>query len=425
MKHKARITLAAFAVLALLSVGASAYAASIGGGIEAVAAGCEMVKGGLIGEDVRFTRSDFEAALGVKGIHAITVKKLPAASEGVLRLGNKAVTEGQRITEKQLSELVFRAATPTVVEASFVFRAEKGSLTDTVCRIRLTDKMNRAPEVGHLSEEWLTVSTQLGLPITGRLAAHDPDGDALTYLVTEYPKNGSLILEGDGNGYVYKPSAGYTGKDGFRYVVRDEYGNYSKVASVSISVAARACAYEYADLPEGNTYAAALTMEAREIMQGRICGDGRYFDPDAAVSLADFTVMAMKAAGERPLARETFFENNDEIPAAIRGYLAAAQRKGYLVGKLEGGKLVFPTDATITRAEAAVMLSRIAEPSGGETVTVFADADSIPRRAETAVYTLYDLGILPPESDGTIAADEPLTRAACAEMLSALIEYLK
>ena len=422
---RAKIVLAALAVLATLSAGASVYAAEFGGGIETVATGCEMVKGGLIGEDVRFERSDFEAALGVKGLKAIVIKRLPAASEGVLRLDGKAVKEGQRLTGKQLSLLCFRAATPTVMEASFSFRAEGVSLTDTVCRIRLTDQVNRAPEVGHLSRQWLSVSTQLGLPITGRLSGYDPDGDALTYLITEYPKNGALVLEGGGEEYVYTPKSGYTGKDGFSYVVRDEYGNYSEVVSVSISVAVRASAYEYSDLAEGNTYAAALTMEALRIMQGRICGDGRYFDPDETVSLADFTVMAMKAAGERPLSRETFFENNEEIPEAIRGYLAAAQRRGYLVGKLVDGKLIFPTDATITRAEAAVMLSRIAEPSVGETVTVFADADSIPRRAEEAVYTLYDLGILPAEKDGTIAASEPLTRAACAEMLAALIEYLK
>ncbi len=421
MKHKIKFTAVLLLISALLTLGASAYAKEASG--SGLGAGCELVKGGLVGEELRFLKSDFEAALGTARLGGITVKTLPEASTGKLFLNGREVKAGDRIRGENLSKLTFRAASDTVTEASFTFRAEGASVSDTLCKIRFTETLNRAPSVGHLTEEWLTVSTQCELPISGRLSAYDPEGDALCYFVSAYPKNGTLVLDRSGE-YLYRPSKSFTGSDGFSYVVRDALGNYSEEASVQISVSARAASYEYRDLEMGTVYASALSMEAQGIMQGRILGDERYFDPDESVSLGDFVVMAMKAGAERPIASETFFDNNSEIHTALRGYIAAAQRKGYIIGCFEDGKLLFPHTETVTRAEAALIVSRILGVKGGETVTVFADADSIPSRAASAVYTLHDLGILPAEDGETIAANEPLTRGVCAQMLAAMIEYL-
>lgn len=418
MKQKLKIGALALLAALLLALGTSALAAK--GGLEAAASKHELVKGGLIGRDVVFTLFDFEAALGVSGIEAIVIRELPAPHEGTLTLGGKRVEAGQRITARQIPTLTFAAATPMTTESTFVFRAENVSLTDMTCRIRLTEKMNYAPSIAHLTDAWLSVSTQTDLKINGRLTAHDPEGDKLTYLAVSYPENGSLLLRGDE--YCYTPRAGFKGSDSFSYVVRDEYGNYSTVATVTVKVRERAADYTYADMEEDSRSAAALTMEAMEIMQGKVVGDRRYFLPSENVSLSDFVVMAMKAIGIRPLSTETFYDNNEDIPEAIRGYIARAQRGGYIVGDLCDGKLVFPTDETVTRAEAAIIVSRMLGLEGNETKTVFADADSIPARAEEAVYTLYDLGILPTAGENMISASEPLTRGACAEMLHALIE---
>ena len=70
------------------------------------------------------------------------------------------------------------------------------------------------------------MSTLAGIPVYGKLAATDPEGDALTYRITAYPDKGTLRLTNRADGsFCYTPVDGYTGEDSFRYVVLDEYGN--------------------------------------------------------------------------------------------------------------------------------------------------------------------------------------------------------
>ena len=233
------------------------------------------------------------------------------------------------------------------------------------------------------------------------------------------------MTDAEAGTYRYLPSEGYTGEDSFSYVARDVYGNYSKEAVVSLTVSKRALSHTYADMEKDGSSAAALTLEAKEIMQSELVGDLRYFYPSREVTVTDFLVMVMKAAGIRPLSRETFFENNDEIPIAQRGYIARAQREGYIVGELSEVGLVLDVTKTVTRAEAAVIVSKILDSSGEPSaLSVFADADAIPARAKAAVYTAYELGLLSLSESGSIDAAAPLTRGDAAEMLANLMAHL-
>jgi hypothetical protein len=96
-----------------------------------------------------------------------------------------------------------------------------------------------------------------------------------------------------------------------------------------------------------------------------------------------------------------------------------------VIGELSDRGLVLDVDRIITRAEAAVIVSKILdskkEPSA---LSVFADADAIPARAEAAVYTAYELGLLSLSEDGSIDATASLTRGDAAEMLANLIKHL-
>jgi hypothetical protein len=425
IKTRLGCALAILALLVPLSLSASVASReplSIG----VLAPASELVKGGLRGRAVTFSPTDFDAALGVHGVRAIEILSLPKPEEGKLMLGDKEVKVGERISRRELSSLTFTPAVPTLVESGFTFKAESVGLVESRCIIRFAEEMNYAPSVTHLTSALLSASTQTGLSASGRLTAYDPEGDSLTYLITEYPQHGALLLDDAETGsYRYLPIDGYAGEDSFSYVARDYYGNYSHEATVSLTVSPRASSHTYADMEEDEGYAAALLVESREIMQSELVGDTRFFHPSREVKLTDFLVMVMKAVGIRPLSRETFFENNDEIPSAQRGYIARAQREGYVIGELSDRGLVLDVDRIITRAEAAVIVSKILdskkEPSA---LSVFADADAIPARAEAAVYTAYELGLLSLSEDGSIDATASLTRGDAAEMLANLIKHL-
>ncbi len=61
---------------------------------------------------------------------------------------------------------------------------------------------------------------QLVGAITGTVGATDPEGDPLTYAVTEAPRYGSVAIGGDGS-YVYTPGPDFAGLDSFNVAVTD------------------------------------------------------------------------------------------------------------------------------------------------------------------------------------------------------------
>lgn len=74
---------------------------------------------------------------------------------------------------------------------------------------------NQAPTVHPVQ-----TTGQLDGAITGTIGAVDPEGDALSYAVTETPKYGSVVVSANGS-YVYTPGANFTGVDSFNIAVTD------------------------------------------------------------------------------------------------------------------------------------------------------------------------------------------------------------
>mgnify|MGYP002452963592 FL=1 len=56
--------------------------------------------------------------------------------------------------------------------------------------------------------------TYRGVSFGGRLAAVDPEGDAVSFEITTQPKKGSIELSDDGS-FVYSPIDGKRGRDYF------------------------------------------------------------------------------------------------------------------------------------------------------------------------------------------------------------------
>lgn len=414
-------------LLILLFIGAAlpiAARSPVSPGLSLLAAEADMAKSGLQYGEISFSADDFERALNRAKISSITVTSLPPAAEGKLKLGTTDVYAGQVIARSSLALLRFVPAASAVTESAFTFSCEESGYAMT-CALYLLPALNFSPTVALADENALTVSTHRSISCFGTLPAYDPEGDPLIYEIVSAPKKGSVVLTDASTGdYCYTPTAGKTGKDSFRYVVRDKYGNYSAAATVTIEISRPKTSVVFSDMTDHWAHNAALTMVEEGIMQGRQVGSVTCFDPAEPVSRGDFLVMAMNAAGisEVPTVVDTGFSDDDEISAAMKGYVAAAVELGYIQGRVVDGKSVFCPDDTITRAEAAVMLSNILDPEVPTVRPVFADADGVPAWAYDALSALNTLGVFKGTGSGMISANTIITRAQAAQILCAVME---
>nr|MBE6545621.1 hypothetical protein [Oscillospiraceae bacterium] len=403
-------------IICLTAISASAY---FGHGARVVASGVNMIKTGLIGQKICFTDGDFKSALTLSDFDTITITEIPSSTEGTLLLSGRRVGKGRVIKRKNLGALVFIPASDSVSECSFKFTVDGyAGGAEIECILKFIDKVNYAPEALGDSMGAANITTQEAISFFGNLDAHDPEGDEIEYIIVTYPKKGVLTLtEKDSGRYQYTPTAGYTGKDKFTYVARDEYGNYSEPMTVSVKVSERMCDTVYRDMVEREEYNAAVAMTAMGIMSGRQVGDDLYFEPDETVSRAEFVAMAMKCAGLRAdsTLTSTYFDDDADISPSLKGYIATAQRIGIITGDFKDGKLLFSPDEEITRYEAAKILATLIGSDGEGEESVFAADSNIPVWARAGVYAMCSLGVFDAEDSATLS--ESITRADVAEYL--------
>ena len=136
------------------------------------------------------------------------------------------------------------------------------------------------------------------------------------------------------------------------------------------------------------------------------------------------SLCTVKAVGVAPIAglTETCFDDNGSIPISVRPYVATAQRYGIVYGSFGEDGLCFRGDSPITKAEAAVILCRLLDAEAANATATFADGDTIPVWARSAVVALYELGIYE-VTEGNTGASEVITRGEAAEMLYRTIGY--
>lgn len=384
----------------------------------------DMARWCISQNSISFSSEDFQRALNLSELDYITVASVPKAELGSLTFGGVPVVAGQIISAENLSALVWTPAESSEVTASsFTFSCNGAPYTTECCLYQL-NKQNYAPSVATVSEATSVLGTYTGIPSYMTLKARDPDADELRFEIVSFPENGYVRQETAGAARLsYTPIGSFSGKDSFRYVAIDKYGNYSPAVTVSVEVSARKTGIEYLDLDGHEDESCAIAMTEAGIMSGSAIGNGYYFYPEQSVSRAEFVVMAMNAAGITEVAhvKDTGFEDDALIPTAMKGYIAAAYRLDYVHGVTDGEKLCFKPSDPITRAEAAYVLCRVlGVPTVTPTVEVF--ADSVPSWAEGEIYALEALGILS-SLDGELCALSPLTRAQAARMLEAAIRF--
>lgn len=397
-------------------------------GLRVLAAREELVFAGLLGNEISFTAEDICRAMNLSELNYVTIRSLPNPGEGTLFVGSVGAAEGQVISAGSLSLLSFAASDDTKPTEATMSVSVNGSDYAVTCRLYLLERLNYTPTVALAPVISLRIETYKDLTTAGTMSAYDPEGDEITYEITRYASHGRISLTDCHTGaYVYTPDPGYVGQDSFDYVVRDRYGNYSTSATVSILVSARPASVTYADIDGEGNAAAILAVSEWGLMNGTRVGSETYFKPSASVSRLEFLVTAMEAAG---ITAETVataaapeLADMESIPEAMRTYVSYAMQKGYIGGKSVDGKLYFRPDEQIARAEAAVVLSNIIGYAVEDTVTAFADEQSMPVWSEQAFTSLRALGVLQCP-DGNAHAEKIMTRGDTAEWLYRTVKLM-
>ena len=377
-----------------------------------------MALSALKGEDIRFSPDDFARALNLESVESITLTSLPPTADGSLRVGSTVLSGNQTLSASAISLMTY-SPSPAASATTFKFRVNDLPY-ETVCKLYLLDKENYAPTLSLAPKTATEVSTYENVTYFGTLPCYDSDGDETFIEVVSYPEKGVLILDDATLGaYRYIPYDSAVGKDSFTCVARDIYGNYSPALTVSLEVKRTESSARFVDLADSPYHNAALAMSEARVMSGTQVGAALYFYPDQTLSRAEFTLLAMKAAGigEVNDVDTTVFSDDSDIPENMKSYIAAAYDLGYIKGTLVDGKLCFLPNNQITRAEAAVMLANMLDLATPTFKPEFSDEDSIPSWAHSSISALAASGVIVTDGNGIKPLD-PVTRAVAAQMLT-------
>ncbi|MGW0162691.1 Ig-like domain-containing protein [Mycobacterium sp. NPDC003323] len=120
---------------------------------------------------------------------------------------------------------------------SFTYTVDDGrAISDPVTVTVTINPVNDAPT----AQAGTDTATEDGAPITGSFEFSDIDlgdgGDQVTVSVTQ-PAGGTVTVTADGAGYIYTPSADFSGVDTFTYTVTDAAGAQSS-ATITVTVTA-------------------------------------------------------------------------------------------------------------------------------------------------------------------------------------------
>ncbi len=420
MKHrKHSLRLLALPVLAALAVSLSIPAAGAFFWNKAVPspAMSAFAKESALGSKITFSAEDFTSRLSSGAeLDGIVISSLPDTQLGTLKLGLRNVVRGEGISFEDIGSLSFL---PTSTEEAFtsfsfipVFSTGDGDQSEIMVGLTIGKNKNGAP-----AAEDISLETYMDVAISGKFKSVDPEGDAVTYKVIDRPKKGEIKAE---NGeFSYIPAAGKTGSDQFTYVATDAFGNTSEPATVTVKVKKRNSGVNYADMDQKAAHYAAIRLHEMGVYTGEKIGESYFLHPDEVVSRGEFVAMAVSAADIAlpAAALSTGLDDDGAINVWLKPYVAAAMNAGVVNGSAENdGTVVFRADDGITRAEAAVILNRLANISDAASDVFFADIEAVPTWARDAAVALSTSDILPVFEDGTLRPEEVLTRGEAVQL---------
>lgn len=165
-------------------------------------------------------------------------------------------------------------------------------------------------------------------------------------------------------------------------------------------------------------WAASTIRQAAELGIVKGYADGT-FHPGASVTRAEFTAMLvrmLKPAAEHidTDSASPVFSDMAQIGAWAREDIALASALGWIQGDMRGN---FRANASITRAEMAVMVSRAKAITDADAEASFTDVATIPAWAIQAAAQLQQSGIMKGRVNGAFDSSAPLTRAEATQVL--------
>lgn len=389
----------------------------VSAGLQHMADEALVAASAVAGQPVTFTAEWFDATLRGGVVEHITVTALPPVTQGVLKLGYGEVSVGQCIPRETLSYLSFSPNNGVKSSSfSFVPATKDGTAGYALtCHMALTDTVNCCPTG---TKSATAVSTHETLALSGVLTAKDPEGDALTFEICDYPKNGTVLLDSTTGAFTYAPNAGYRGEDRFTWRVQDQNGAFTPEAVVNVTVRELVTEYTYTDMTDHANHTHALRVSEVGLLGGEEIGGKHYFHPEKALTRAAFVTVLLRAAEIKvPEADNTGFADDAEIPQPMKGAVKYAREKGWL-GESESFR---PNDA-ITRAEAAEIAAKVlslSAPGYHETVE---DFDAIPVGVADALYAIYEGGYISTMADGTLAPMGELSRGDAARFFAKILD---
>ncbi|UQZ34430.1 hypothetical protein C2I18_13415 [Paenibacillus sp. PK3_47] len=160
-------------------------------------------------------------------------------------------------------------------------------------------------------------------------------------------------------------------------------------------------------------------LAAKHIITG--VDESRY-QPQASVTRADFAVLAIRALGLTGTAQTSSFA---DVPAGA--YYTSALEKAAELGFMEGNGGRFRPADTITREEAALVLSRMLQynnklqPVSSDAAVNFTDMASISPWAKQAVNDLQSMGLISGKGGNSFDPRGKVTRAETAKLIYGLL----
>lgn len=373
------------------------------------------------GETLVFSPEDFTSRLSSDvELDGILITALPDGETGKLVYGTRELLEGEAVAVESLGALKFVPTGKEASAATFDFLpvyAEGVGMDSVTVAVQMSATQNMAPTaVAAEGRTYKNVAVEL------RLSGEDPEGDTLTFALTGKPVRGEAALEATTGVLTYTPYHDKTGEDVFTFTVTDSAGNTSEPAEIRVNIDKSAAAHTYTDLQEDGTHYAALRLWEEGIFVGEQIGEESFFHPDTPVTRGEFLAMALKALSSQEVTPvlKTGFADDEETPAWVRPYASAALKAGIVQGSAgSDGALRLLSDSVITRAEAAVMMSKAMElPDTDISAAVFSGTETASWAIQSAV-NLQQAGVL---STAAGPLSQPLTRAEAAKLLVAAMD---
>ena len=268
--------------------------------------------------------------------------------------------------------------------------------------------------------------------LSASLDANIVSGENVSYAITIQPTHGTVVQSGEsGKNYIYTPEKDYHGTDSFSFRL-EEGKKYSNSATVSITIkqdTSNVIPFNYIDMKDHWANYSASHLAARGLIIGEEIGNRFYFKPEKTMTRGEFMLFLLAITESNVDAEidvsKVKFADSSSTPDWLLEAAKVAYSRGILKGSAEGEKIYLNLDRTITRVEAATMISNVLGDKDSTKEIKYKDVGMIPSWALKAVKNLSAYKIIQGDAAGTFRPMSKLTRGEAAELSFKLLKQLE